>query len=160
MIYTYRTPQVWLSLISHAQLMATELDSTAVEGRSNLFCSVVSCASLLLCFHYLLSPLQNPSCLLGPERTLLSPGRSSRITPGCCAPISICIIIWVSNQVKTSEHLSSYCLQQLFFIFPSLFTVSYLRNRSQVGLQDPRKRGNSINVPCLLVPYLPHSTHI
>lgn len=97
---------IWISLISSFQLMATDMDSAVLEGKSNLLSSVVPCTSLLLCSHYLLSPLKNASCPLGPERTLYplrSPPRSPQATR---APISFCIIISVSNQDLGASFLS------------------------------------------------------
>ena len=79
--------------------MATELDSTALEGRSDLLSSEVPCPSMLLFSHYIHSPLKTPSHPLGPRENPVATEKSSQTTSGHCAPIRFCIIILVSRQV-------------------------------------------------------------
>lgn len=98
------------------QLMATEMDSAALEGKSNLLSSVVPCTSLLLCSHYLLSPLKKPFLPFRPRESPISPEKSSRITPGHRAPIGFCIIISVSNQELGAFFL--FLPSATIFLFP------------------------------------------
>lgn len=99
-----------------------------------------------LFFHYFKKKKKIPSSLFGSERpNYLSLSLSREVLPNHSRLLRFHQLLhnYFSQQLgRTLEHLSSYCLQQLFSSPPSLFTVSYLRNSSQSDLQDPQGRGH------------------